>query len=554
MWHLLGIAGALAVAALVAARPIYHDDNFFHLRTGELVARTGSVPTVDPFTHTVPGQEWTSHEWGYGLLLHAVHASFGFAGWLVILPVLLLALLALVYGELRRFVLPSRRALCAPLLLLAVWVGDPSCLILRAALITTLGMALLLALLRRMRERGRLRYALGVLAVLLLWANMHAGVTFGLFVIGLHVLQAAWDRRADGVAGLWRGSSLRAAVALLCASAAVTLVNPNGFELWTFPFRVNRIFYGSGLVYAMGQYGVPRPFLYPGFYLLLALVLASCLPLRRLLQVLRSQDAPALAIALGTLFFAVMALRSNRFVLDFAVFAVLFVALVWGGRVHAGVGAAATHTQAERAGSWPRDALSAALVAAVALVVQPALPGRTFDTTIPVALGDFMLRERIAGRMFNAENFGGYLGYRSKQPVYWDGRNDIFLPVALEYAEAPDFGALLDRRGVDMLVLNAGLYERHAEYLAGHRQQWALVFFDDGAALYLKRLPKFQHALRHEYQLLRPFSLPSEEELARAMQNARVRAALRGEVARAVGQSWNNGLARMLAERMAAVR
>ena len=40
-WHGVGVAGVLAWSAALALRPLVHDDVFFHLRTGELVARTG---------------------------------------------------------------------------------------------------------------------------------------------------------------------------------------------------------------------------------------------------------------------------------------------------------------------------------------------------------------------------------------------------------------------------------------------------------------------------------------------------------------------------------
>jgi hypothetical protein len=537
-WHLLAVVGALAAAAWVCARPILHDDNFLHLRTGQLVAATGHVPTVDSFTHTVAGSEWTSHEWGYGLLLHAVHAPFGLAGLVALMPVLIVALLAVLYFEQRRLVLPARRALCAPLLLLALGAAEPSCLILRAALITSLGIAVLLALLRRLRERPGRRFVAATLLLFLAWANMHAGVTFGLIVVGMHVLQAAWDQRASGIAGLWRRGAARDRALLLLACATVSLINPNGFELWTFPYRVNALFYGNGMIYSMGQYGPPRMSVYPAFWALLCLVLVACLPLRRLLQALRSPETPMLAHTLGTLLFAIMAMRSNRFILDFAVFALLFVATLWGGRADADA-----RSPASSAPPWTSglEAGSALLVLGALAIVRPPWPERTIGAQTPVALAEYVAREQLHGRMFNHENFGGYLGFRLQQPVYWDGRNDIFLPLAREYAHKRDLGELIARHRLDMLIFNARKDREQRSYLEAHRDEWGLVFFDDVASLYLKRGAKFQRQLTREYRLLRPFTVPSERTLQPMLEDERVRAAAEAEIAQAVAQSeWSS--------------
>ena len=38
-------------------------DFWWHLKTGELIATTGVIPTTDPFSYTVPGRPWVAHEW-----------------------------------------------------------------------------------------------------------------------------------------------------------------------------------------------------------------------------------------------------------------------------------------------------------------------------------------------------------------------------------------------------------------------------------------------------------------------------------------------------------
>lgn len=547
VWQFIVISAALTTVALVAARPIEHDDNFLHLRTGELVASTWHVPTQDPFTHTVSGAPWTSHEWGFGLLLHAIHSRFGFDGLVWLMPLLLVALFAVLYAELRHYMIPTRRAAGLAVLLLGLEAAAPSCLVLRAALITSLGNALLLRFLRQLHADGRRRHLLKIAAVLLVWANMHAGVTLGLLVIAVHVLQALWELRLKLATPRHAVRAMQAAV----LAAALTLVNPSGFVLWTFPMRVNKLFYASGLTYNMGQYRAPTLAAYPAFFLLCVLTLGACLPSSRLWRVLQSAETPALARSGCTLTFLILALRSNRFILDYVVFAVPFCAMMWGGGSHAARQKDDTTRPRIRVLS---EALAACAVVAVLLVERPSYPRSPIARSIPQALATFMVQQRLQGRMFNYENFGGYLGWRLHQPVYWDGRNDIFFPVAWEFAHRQDLGELIAAHQLDMLILTPELEQLFRGYLSAHRDTWALVFWDDISALYIKRVPTFTPTLVHEYRWLQPFALPDDAQVQQLATNSSLLGAVEQEVQRALDQSLDNAGAWYMRGRIAELR
>ena len=60
-----------------AAQQIRSYDYWWHLRTGALIAETGSVPSVDPYSYTVPGAAWVDVHWLFQLGLHSVHSLGG---------------------------------------------------------------------------------------------------------------------------------------------------------------------------------------------------------------------------------------------------------------------------------------------------------------------------------------------------------------------------------------------------------------------------------------------------------------------------------------------
>jgi hypothetical protein len=562
-WHVFAVAGALAWVALLGVRPIVHDDVFYHLRTGELVANTGVVPTSDSFTHTLPGTPWTTHEWGFGMLLYGAHRLAGLWGLVALMPLLLVGILLAIYATLRCAVVPERLALVVPLCALGVGAAEPSCLILRATLFTTLGLALVVLLLRRFHTGARAHTVVALLTVFWVWANVHAGVLFGLGVVGLHAAQSVWHalRPSGGgatghAAARLRGGARRYAL-LGFGCAGITLVNPNGLDVWTFPLRLNELLYASGLTWNMGIFAAPTPMRHPWFFALALAVLAACLPLRRLKSRLCDPNEPALAHALATAFFLVMALRSNRFIFDFVVLALPFCAMAWGGRGGATAAPPApppAPSATAPAGAW-LHAGSALVVMLFAVVARPVWPREPFAAHVPVRLADFMARERIAGRMFNPESFGGYLGWRLRLPVYWDGRNDIFGPLAVEFAHARDFGELVARHQLDVAVMEPGYDRRFSGWLLAHRAEWGLVYWDRTAAVYLRRTPRLQPVLaRWEYTLLRPFAVPAETEIARLATDDVLRARVEVELKNAFDQSADSFIVWYLRGRIAEAR
>jgi hypothetical protein len=62
-------------------------------------------------------------------------------------------------------------------------------------------------------------------------------------------------------------------------------------------------------------------------------------------------------------------------------------------------------------------ALGAACAVVALLVVEPRWRQPALAPSVPEPLARFMQHEKVAGRMFNYESAGGYLGWRLRQPV-----------------------------------------------------------------------------------------------------------------------------------------
>ena len=67
-----GEAAALAALAFLLLAlnltPITNNDLFLHLKTGEMILKTGSVPRVDDYSALARGRPFIAHEWLAGVL------------------------------------------------------------------------------------------------------------------------------------------------------------------------------------------------------------------------------------------------------------------------------------------------------------------------------------------------------------------------------------------------------------------------------------------------------------------------------------------------------
>ena len=98
---------AVVLVCITIAKGLYDPDYFWHLTTGHLIASTGQVPTVDPFSFTWAGQPWTLHEWLSELLLYWLVQAVGTTGAMVVFGLVAGA----TFGVLA---IPLRRLGCGP--------------------------------------------------------------------------------------------------------------------------------------------------------------------------------------------------------------------------------------------------------------------------------------------------------------------------------------------------------------------------------------------------------------------------------------------------------
>jgi hypothetical protein len=222
---------ATVVAFMFGSSPrIFSDgDVSWHVASGRWIIDHRMVPTVDPFSFTMPGHPWVAQEWLSDILSAAAMQAFGNSG-LSMLVSLALALLLLIVGfEMRRWASPVQLGLS----LLALCTLLVSFTLARPHVFAWPLLAGWIVMLLRAREHHR-SPPLWMVALILFWANFHASYILGLLLTGFFALEALLvetDKRRTLAGWLLFG--------VLCLGAA--LLTPHGLAGLIYPFDVMRM-------------------------------------------------------------------------------------------------------------------------------------------------------------------------------------------------------------------------------------------------------------------------------------------------------------------------
>lgn len=194
-------------------------DIWWHIKTGEWIHTHGSVPTVDPFSHSFAGKPWIAKEWLSQLIFFW---AFSLAGWNGVMLVTITAVMLAaggLYWVLSEDLSPLHAALAS---ILGIYLASfglnarPHVLSLVCVVLWTH------QLFRASRDMRAPHY--GWLVIIVLWANLHAAFTIGLLIAVFAFLDFIERAR------LSRPDELLKWIGFLLLCPLVTLLHPYGWN------------------------------------------------------------------------------------------------------------------------------------------------------------------------------------------------------------------------------------------------------------------------------------------------------------------------------------
>ena len=487
----------LVVICLFAVHPLSDSDQFYHLKVGQVIWETKSVPMYDIFTYTAPGVRWITHEWLAELVFYWAFLLGGHWGPIYLVAVMAALTMWLLYALAVEW--GADRGIGALLIFLLGYLTLDWWLV-RPQVFAYLSFALLIYALERHRRSHRHAYLYAGVLTVWFWANVNASFILGLVVIGLYGTLALLRKYVLHVfrEGTNPGTPLAFGLAFAGATA-MSLVNPNGYQVFLYSWyiqpvvKVIRIFEWQPILNYVGD---------PHIQLLVSLLLLGNLFAVFWFGVRReSRDLVWLGLTLGI---GVMPFISVRHY-PFWPLAITVPFLV-------GVSSALSKFLGRMERVWIYPLILAFGVFALCARVS-AFPGFSVQQDpLPVLGAHFASRIGLQGPRFNLYDDGGYLIWQSwpQEKVFIDGRSEIFAGGPVQefmdiLNDSPNWDALVnDKYHINyfFLAYRPETVGRRVMPLVGKliSQRWALVYWDDSTLIYVRKTPQ-NEALIRQYAL-----------------------------------------------------
>lgn len=457
---LFSMVFVLAVRQSVSIDP----DLWWHLKAGQQIIDTRSIPHTDDYSFTKQGSEWVAHEWLSEVIMQAIYRAAGLPSLVTIFSLIIVIALWLTYRRCE-----GRPYAASIAIVLAATASFPLFGV-RPQMLTLLLASIYIVILEQLDKR-RIWW---LVPLMLLWVNLHAGFALGLALIGLYIVRAVLD-------GEWNQIRPLAIVLIVCT--AVVPLNPNGFRMFSYPYETLT---SPSMAAFIQEWASPD--FHKTTYLPLAILLLSTFAAMAL-----SPTRPRLGEIFLVLITALGALRSVRHIPIFSLFAAPVLAKhLWAIAKDRGWDKLLTGEEVRPTGLKLLInilVLLAPMVLAVTRVWHFASHQRYYESIRnPVAAVEFLKSHRLPGPIYNRYGWGGYLIYQlyPEYRVYIDGRADVygdaFFTEAMQvYDGVGNWKEPLDRYGIQSVIIDPNVA---LSTELRNDTEWSNVYEDDQAVIF----------------------------------------------------------------------
>lgn len=467
-------------------------DTGYHIRAGEYILDTISVPRHDIFSFLSPPIPWTAHEWLSEVIMALIHKVSGLTG----VVIFFIFLISLIYTLLFKFIRENQGNLFVDLIIILLVIMTSQIHWLARPHIFSLLMMVFWYYILDAYQVNRLNYLFLLPPIMLLWVNLHGGFVAGFVLLGIYMggnflISVFQDSNKEKC----REKMIRLGVVSF-ACLIVTLINPYGYHILVFPFK---LVLNKEIMDNVSEFLSPNFHKFMPFKYLLLLLIA-------VLSVSRKQ-LNAIEIVL-LLTFISMSLYSVRYILLFAIVVAPILSRQVGGIIaNANQGNFLDRLEKKSNDFSAIDERARCClwaVVAVLVVISAALLGKIsfrFDETKkPVAAVEFLKTVGLQGNMYNHDEFGDYLIYAAypEYRVFFDGRSDMYGSERVrEYLKVAGFKAgwdnVIEKYEIRWVFFPSDSTLSNA---LKQREDWKLVYTDNVADIFLKNIPQYEKLIK----------------------------------------------------------
>ncbi|MGD8893039.1 MAG: hypothetical protein PVJ20_12275 [Desulfobacterales bacterium] len=468
-------------------------DTGYHIRTGEYILDTLSIPKHDIFSFLSPPLSWTAHEWLSEVIMAMVHRSFGLNGIVIFFSFIISLVYYLLFKILRK---NDGDIVLIAFIVILVLTASKIHWLARPHIFSLLLMTIWYYLLDEYQYNHK-NYLYFFPPIMLLWVNLHGGFLTGFILLGIYLFgnTVKFIKSKESERNNYK-KKIRLLGLITIACLLVCLINPYGYHILLFPFKlVSNKFIMDNI----------REFMAPNFHKLSVKPFEIILLLIFVVLVFSKKRLNIIELSI-ILLFTHMSLYSARYIPLFSILVAPILLRQLSAILEKSDGKFAKFIKKRsdnisqidsrtRGYLWP-----VAAVIVVAIFVKANKIDFMFDPKAkPVAAVEFLKKENIQGNMFDNDEFGDYIIYAAwpQYKVFFDGRNDMYGAERLkEYFKVarikPGWDKVLNKYNIKWVIYNAN---SHLSMFLMERDDWMLIYADKVANIFVKDIPKYQYLI-----------------------------------------------------------
>jgi hypothetical protein len=425
---------------VLSRRDIADPDLWWHLRNSQYLLTKWHLSLVDSYSFTAPGAAVLPFEWLAEIPYYLAYRWGGLSAVFVLVFVVSSAIVLCVFrlsylashDVKNSFVVSITGAVMA-----AISIGA------RTLLFGWLYLVVLLLILESVR-RGGFKWLWTVPPLFCLWVNSHGSWPMGVVVFGIFIASGLFEGRWGNLyATRWSGSQLRGLLVTAGASGLALFVNPIGYRLVFYPFRV---MFGANSGVGMIQEFTSIDFQTPWGKVAIVLIIGTLL-----IAVLSSE-----LWRLDELALMIVALTYSLTYIRFMFLAGILAPPIFARRLK-------LMTPYRRDSDKLRNN-AVALFVLLCLFIATAPRHSRFKNPVkyPDGAVAYMKENGVQGRLFHEWTWGGYLIWHTPEfKVFIDGRGDPYVPTGvfkdyLAASSCENSQAVFDKYQIEYVLIAAG--------------------------------------------------------------------------------------------------
>jgi len=403
------LASLLILLSVLTARSRFDDpDMWWHLRTGQIIWESHTIPTTDVFSYTTDHHATVPHEWLSQLLIYAAYQWNGFAGLMLWLCFFTSAVLIAGYLLCWLYSGDERAASLGALL---IWLFGTVGIAIRPQMIGYLLLIVELLLIQLGRTRNP-RWFLCLPILFAIWVNCHGSFFLGFLIAGIYLFSSFYTFHAGSfISEPWNPRCRRIFLLALLLSVGALFFNPDGLNQVLYP--LNTVLHQPIGLQSVDEWKALQMDNGRGILLLAVILLGYLMVLIPRVELYGDE---LLLLSLGTW----LGVSHARFLFVFGILSapVLSRQLATLLKAH---DRKAPHY-------WLRAAIiTSALVLSIQTFPRTQYLDRQVEEDSPVGAVNYIVNNHLPGPLLNDYTFGGYLIWALRDhPVFVDGRSDVY--------------------------------------------------------------------------------------------------------------------------------